>query len=660
MTRLRSLTRCSAAFLLVALPASFGGFPHLDASAAQRRLAAPLSHARLVALLRKHVKYVFVIYQENRSFDSYFGTFPGARGLYSQPPEETPGFHQTLIDTDGSTTSIAPFRIGPEQYAMDTDDIDHSHSRIVAKMDVAGGSAHMDKFALTEELKYSPSGTPSLLAKQFGELAMAYEDCDTVPFLWNYAHRFVLMDDIFQTMTGPSTPGNLAIIAAQTGETQQMLHPDEAYPDNGNAAPGEPVLNDNDPFAGSPKDTSAHPLPVNPNDFTSAHPYGIALNQTYATVPLSASGRSAPGVTAGDEQPQTDLADVQDDIAYLGKSGAAPVDWRWYEEGYDREPTDTVSSDPLDAQGHHASYVTHHNGPQYFGYIANNPKEREHLRGLKDFYDDLAGGKLAERGGVVYVKGGYINIAGLKPVDPDPAVQKAFLGDDDHPAYSDAQISEALVASEVNAIARSKYWEHSAIVITWDDSEGDYDHAPPHLRTTGPDGSVTGDGPRVPLIVISPYAKTHVVSHELGSHASVVKFVDEIFGLVPLASLPDETNGRRKGEAAGLHGMGPQDDPSNDIGDLTSAFDPNRLLGITPRLLASYATIPDRVITSLPHYDNHGCKAIGIVPVDAARGLRSQIPADFNPRPKTDPTAVAPSPSPLPSAAPTVAPSTKP
>jgi phospholipase C len=197
-------------------------------------------------------------------------------------------------------------------------------------------------------------------------------------------------------------------------------------------------------------------------------------------------------------------------------------------------------------------------------------------------------------------------------------------------------------------------------VITWDDSEGDYDHAPPHLRTTGPDGSVTGDGPRVPLIVISPYAKTHVVSHELGSHASVVKFVDEIFGLVPLASLPDETNGRRKGEAAGLHGMGPQDDPSNDIGDLTSAFDPNRLLGITPRLLASYATIPDRVITSLPHYDNHGCKAIGIVPVDAARGLRSQIPADFNPRPKTDPTAVAPSPSPLPSAAPTVAPSTKP
>src|SRR5579863_8401534 len=57
----------------------------------------------LLAALRARVKYVFVLFQENRSFDSYFGTFPGARGLFSQPPEETPGFVQPLIDTDGRT-----------------------------------------------------------------------------------------------------------------------------------------------------------------------------------------------------------------------------------------------------------------------------------------------------------------------------------------------------------------------------------------------------------------------------------------------------------------------------------------------------------------------------------------------------------------------------
>src|SRR5690348_4891868 len=105
------------------------------------------AHADLVRLLRQKVKYVFVIYQENRSFDSYFGTFPGADGLFSKDARNTPGFNQQVINTDGSVGTIHPFRIGPdakpcgsvsECFAADTDDIDHSHPRIVAKMDLQG------------------------------------------------------------------------------------------------------------------------------------------------------------------------------------------------------------------------------------------------------------------------------------------------------------------------------------------------------------------------------------------------------------------------------------------------------------------------------------------------------------------------------------------
>ena len=153
-----------------------------------------------------------------------------------------------------ATITIQPFRIGPSDtcpdstvngtlspatcYAADTDDIDHSHPRIVAKMDIQDNVPLMDQFAHVEELKYwTPSTatpTPSLQAKQMGELAMAYEDCDTVPLLWGYADKFVLFDNIFQTMTGPSTPGNLAIIGAQAGQTQWALHPDQALiTDNG-------------------------------------------------------------------------------------------------------------------------------------------------------------------------------------------------------------------------------------------------------------------------------------------------------------------------------------------------------------------------------------------------------------------------------------------
>jgi phospholipase C len=64
---------------------------------------------------------------------------------------------------------------------------------------------------------------------------------------------------------------------------------------------------------------------------------------------------------------------------------------------------------------------------------------------------------LPKQGGLFYIKGGYHNLFGLTPENPLSVVQTNFLGDDDHPAYSDAQISEALVAKAVNAIAQSPY-----------------------------------------------------------------------------------------------------------------------------------------------------------------------------------------------------------
>ena len=65
------------------------------------------------------------------------------------------------MNTDGTSGTVSPFRIGPAQYAADTDDVDHSHALTTAKMDIQSGTALMDKFAATEELKYSPTGKPS-------------------------------------------------------------------------------------------------------------------------------------------------------------------------------------------------------------------------------------------------------------------------------------------------------------------------------------------------------------------------------------------------------------------------------------------------------------------------------------------------------------------
>src|ERR1035437_7250519 len=90
-----------------------------------------LPHEQLVSLVQWNIKYVLVIYQENRSFDSYFGTFPGANGLYSQAASATPGFVQTIVNTDGNTGTVSPFLLGPTQYASDTDDVEHSHTLTV-------------------------------------------------------------------------------------------------------------------------------------------------------------------------------------------------------------------------------------------------------------------------------------------------------------------------------------------------------------------------------------------------------------------------------------------------------------------------------------------------------------------------------------------------
>jgi phospholipase C len=608
--------------------------------------ANELSREQLAQLLHQKIKYVFVIYQENRSFDSYFGTFPGADGLFNEWPKVPANFSQDLMNTDGTMTKIHPFRIGPEEhpcgavadcYAADTDDVDHSHTGIVSKMDIAAATAKMDRFALAEEMKHAGKAKPSLADKQFGELTMAYEDCDTVPLLWTYANRFVLFDHIFQLMTGPSTPGNLSIIGAQTGATQWVRHPDLAYHDKGDSAPGVPVLNDNDPFWGSPRDSTPEneKMPVNPRD----HAYRPALNLTYATLPLTLLGSTAGGVAQHDKNPSFDLDDVKDDVQFLSRLKQASVPFGWYEEGYDKEPTDSSGIDPVDAGGLHASYITHHNGPQYFGYISNNPAMRSELHGLQDFFDAVDERTLPAQGGVFYVKGGSKNILGLTPSNADAKVQKQFLGDDDHPVYSDAQISEAMVATAINKIVASPYWAQSAIVITWDDSEGDYDHVLPPLRVRGPDGSFISDGPRVPLIVISPYARTHFVAHAEGNQASVVKFIDTVFDLTPLAKLPDEFAARQLGmRKYEQMNLGPEDALTPGVSDLLEAFDPARLLGRKRALSNRYALIPWNLVQQLPSQSGYGCKTLGIVTTDRAFKIPNDIPPDFNPRPRTNPS----------------------
>ena len=616
--------------------------------------APNLTHAQKLALLQKNIKYVFVLFQENRSFDFYFGTYPGARGLFSQPVAETPGFVQPLVLTDGSVGHISPFLI-PQSVTdvngntvplnpEDTESVDHSHSGMDVKLNLnVHNVARNNCYAWDEEglsgtlnadgTKYT-GPAPTEMQQQMGELVVSHVDCTTVPFMWNYADRFTLFDNFFDTVIGPSTPNAIAMISGQSGITQWIEHPELGLNYNKTGAQ-LPVVGDPQPFWGSALDVFTPPGERQPVEGGCCPSTDPASNLTYASLALSFMGNQIENITANDMNPAFDLLDIQKDIKKIAGSPTGPVNWGWFQEGYDWEPTDGAGN-----PASNYNYVAHHNGPQYFGYEANNLGETHaHLKGLYDFFTAINTNALSATGGVYYVRGGYGNNDNLFPLSPSPAVQANFLGNDDHPGYSDAFISEASLADSINAIANSPYWSQSAIIITYDETDGLYDHTQPQIRNFDPLGLALEQGPRIPAIVISPYGVVHGISHEATEHGSIIKFIDELFNLTPLANLPDEASARALGEKKyGQRYLGPSDGDTPNVGDLFSAFDNARLTGAAPPLPAQYAVIPPAQVLSLPHFGGQGCRILQITPTDYVNGkLIDPAPADVNPRPETNP-----------------------
>ena len=612
-------------------------------------------------LLKEKVKYVFVIFNENHSFDNEYGTFPGVNGLYSngtkpRSAEDTPGFTQTYKDVNGTTVTVQPFRIGPEENATVVDSVDHSHTGLATKIQVVSGQPQMGQFAYDEYNRFASKGGAANIAEgtQYARLVMSHIDCDTIPFFWLWASRFTIFDNIFATEHTPSTPNAVAMIAGQSGETQWVKHGPQGQTytvgsDTGTTQ-GPPLVNDPQPFYGSQFDTTT----VDKQPAGTKESYSntnIASNLTFATVPLTLAGRNVTELMSQNLAPSFDLPDIEQDIPFIQSRRLDPVPWRWYQEGYDLESTDAGG------MASHSAYVSHHEGPQYFGYLANTPPLRQSFRGLTDFFDDMAKNALPH-GGVFYIRGGYTNQAALLPPITNPstpaaeiaAINAAKSGDDDHPSYTDRQISEAMAARVVNSIASNReIWERSAIIITYDESDGFYDHVPPRILSYGPDGLPLSRGLRVPLLLISPYARVHAVSHVEGDHNAVIETINAIFDRPALASLPDEAQALAAGNSPDFNKfgppgfeqkyLGPRDLDSPITKSLLSGFDPRRLLGISLPLPGQLAEIPEAVVNTLPHYGGQGCKAIGVTPEDVRQGIPNSIPPGFNPLPATYPAA---------------------
>jgi phospholipase C len=552
-------TAALAASILSACNGASSVMPSSTYGTLERSRLTPGEHALLINELHKKIKHVFVLFQENHSYDNYFGTYPGSENL-GTALAKTHGYRQWDYVAKQYQTVFKvtnPDVLGPDQ------------DRYILENKFAGGQ--MNNFLAGEELDNIQNyGASKPVARQYGLTTMAIYDCDTIPYLWMYAKNFTLLDHYFQSETGPSSPGNVSMFAAQAGISQEKRFPGEAS--NSSEGPGVPINGDLDPFAG----------PYTGADST------VQIPQSYATLGMTLGG-------APDAQMAKNKGKVAKDLEQIASSSTATIPWKWSQEGF------------VNSRGPKANpgYVAHHNAPQYFDYIRNNNVYWSNVQNTEKMLSQIQTGTLPDSG-VFFVKGSKQNHFGWKPANQNATIQKDFLGDDDHPGpgNSDVQVAQAFVATFVNAIAQSKYWSDSAILITWDDGGGFFDHVPPNSFEACNDGYPCGDGQRIPFIIISPYSYSGIVDTDYSDTASVAKFVEAVFGVPTMASLPDE---------AIVAPYGPRDYSSSALSDLAGAFSLSKLDGSAPPNSASLAEIPGIVVNKFPSPWN--CKTLNIKPL---------------------------------------------
>jgi phospholipase C len=467
---------------------------------------------------RTPIRHLVVIFQENVSFDHYFATYPHATNTDGSPFTARPRtpvvnglFPGGLLDHNPNSTQ--PFRLSATQAVT----CDQGHGYLQEQQSYNAGA--MNRFPETVG-----AGGPPCLDYGYGKgLVMGYYDGNTVTALWNYAQHFAMSDNSYSTTFGPSTPGAVNLIAGQTHGA--MVAADRAGrfgSASGNVTAIDPVTNIGS-VIGDPRPSPALDACTLPS------PDAPAAARTYITMtgPNVGDLLNAHRVTWGWFQGGFRPADAPTPPLANTPGGSGPIVCGSAHQG---QPRTGASYD----------YIPHHEPFQYFAQTANprhlppssaamigRTDRANHQYDLQDFWTALEGGHLPS---VSYVKA--------------PAYQ------DGHAAYSDPLDEQTFLVETINRLMQSTEWEHMAIVIAYDDSDGWYDHqmGPIVTQSNTVDDGVFGDGscgtapagtyqgrcgfgPRQPLLVISPWARQNHVDHALTDQSSILRFVEDNWGL---------------------------------------------------------------------------------------------------------------------------------
>ena len=469
---------------------------------------SPASSWSYVPKTSTPIKHVVVLFDENESFDHYFGTYPYAANtdgstFHAKPGTPTVNGLYTSITSKGPAGPLLtsnPNAFNPERLShSEALTCDQNHGYTPEQEAFNGGK--MDQFVQdTESSPTCAAGTDEFF--QPG-LVMDYFDGNTVTGLWNYAQNFAMSDNNYNTNFGPSTPGALNVISGNDSGGYAV-----------SPSTGKPVAD-----AGTVSTLNSKGLGTIYGDLDPA--YDDCSDNSHAS-----TDTNPVGVMTGQN------------IGNL--LNAKNVTWGWFQGGF--APTSTNSAGlPVCGAEHEniggnevADYSPHHNPFEYYASTAN-PKhlppssekaightdQANHEYDLSDFYQTLKDGNM-----------------------PSVSYLKAAEYQDAHPGYSDPLDEQTFLVNTINQIEKSKYWSSTAIVITYDDSDGWYDHQASTIVngsntsadtamcssaavTLGSFPNRCGYGPRLPLLVISPYTKANFVSNNLTDQSSVVKFIED-------------------------------------------------------------------------------------------------------------------------------------
>ena len=477
-------------------------------------LLSGCAHTPAVEHSLNDIEHIIVIYAENRSFDNLYGLFPGAEGIKQAKPEQ-----YIQVDHDGRLFKELPpiwhwEKNKPPLFA-------HLSNK---PFQIDGTALNMPLSVRTRDLVHlfyhnqeqinGGKNNKFAAISDAGGLTMGYYDGSKLP-MWQWAQDYVLADNFFMGAFGGSFLNHQWLVCACTPFVPDAPHYQRMVLDEQgllkrklespkSAMDGSPL------FVAGAKPYTPDGYVVTPKQ----PPYQPSK------IPPTLGGDRRYANPAEQPLPPQITKTIGDTLS------AKNISWAWYAEGWNQAVEDGSQAPNITRKVIYTppgtiNFQTHHQPFNYYARFAPGTNDR-----------------------AIHLKDGEVFVKAIKQGDlPQVSFYKPVGIHNEHPGYTDVLTGDQHINEILKQIKSSPIWPKTAVIITYDENGGFWDHVPP------PKGDRWGPGTRIPTIIVSPLAKKHFIDHTSYDTTSIIKFITKRFGLEPLPGVRE------------------------NAGDLTGAFD---------------------------------------------------------------------------------------